>query len=114
MTAPDFVDCQSAAETPVPDVSIAVTDDHGLHDAVSRIGTVSPTNITIDVLFDVTMHCATIINESVGAVPMLVGVNVMAVIVLSTTVPVTVTSKKDALAELHFDKAGTNVVDVRE
>ena len=90
VTAPDFVDCQSAAETPVPDVSIAVTVDHGLHDAVSRIVTVSPTNIAIEVLFDVTVHCATIISESAGAVPMLASVKLTAVIVLSTTVPMTV------------------------
>ena len=92
VTVPDFVDCQSAAKTPVPDVSVAVTIDHGAHDAVSAIVTVSPTNITIVVLLDVTVHLGTIINEKDGAVPMFVGVNAMAVIVLSTTVPVTVMS----------------------
>ena len=60
------------------------------------------------------MHLPTILNESAGTVPMLAGVNAMALIALSTTVPVTVMSKKDAVAELHVDNAGTNVVDVRE
>ena len=111
---PPDVALQAPFVRPAPDVSVAVTVDHGLHDAVSVIVTLCPTAREIEGGLDVTVHLATILNESVGAVPMLVGVNVMAVIVLSTTVPVTVTSKKDALAELHVDKAGTNVVDVRE
>ena len=60
------------------------------------------------------MHLATILNESAGTVPMLAGVNAMGLIALSTTVPVTVMSKKDAVAELHVDNVGTNVIDVRE
>jgi len=98
----------------MPDVSVAITVDPGLHDAVSVIVTVWPTETEIEAGLDVTVHLLTIINESVGAVTILVGVNVTAVIVLSTTVPVTVMSKKDALAELHVDKAVPNVVDVRE
>ena len=111
---PPDVAPHAAAVRPVPDVSVAVTVDPGLHDAVSVIVTVWPTEQEIEAGLDVTVHFATIINESVGAVPMLVGVNVTAVIVLSTTVPVTVMSKKDALAELHVDKGVPNVVDVRE
>ena len=111
---PPDVTPHAVAVRPVPDVSVAVTVDHGLHDAVSVIVTVWPTETEIEAGLDVTVHFATIINESVGAVPILVGVNVTAVIVLSTTVPVTVMSKKDALAELHVDKAVPNVVDVRE
>ena len=102
-----------AAVRPVPDVSVAVTVDHGLHDAVSVIVMVWPTERKIEVMLDVTVHLLTIINESVGGVTMSVGVNTMAVIVL-TTLPVTVMSKKDALAELHVEKAVPNVVDVRE
>ena len=111
---PPDVAPHAAAVRPVPDVSVAVTVDPGLHDAASIIVTVWPTEQEIEAGLDVTVHFATIINESVGAVPMLVGVNVTAVIVLSTTVPVTVMSKKDALAELQVDKAVPNVVDVRE
>ena len=111
---PPDVTPHAVAVRPVPDVSVAVTVDPGLHDAVSVIVTVWPTEQEIEAGLDVTVHFATIINESVGAVPMLVGVNVTAVIVLSTTVPVTVMSKKDALAELHVDKGVPNVVDVRE
>ena len=96
------------------DVSVAVTADHGAHDAVSVTVTFWPTEREIDGLLDVTVHFATIINESVGAVPICVGVNLMAVLVLSTTVPMTVMSKKDALAELQVVKAGPNVVDARE
>ena len=112
--APPDVALQSAAVRPVPDVSVAVTEDPGLHDAVSVIVTVWPTETEIEAGLDVTVHLLTIINESVGGVTISVGVKVTAVIALSTMVPVTVMSKKDALAELHVDKAVPNVVDVRE
>ena len=111
---PPDVAPHAAAVRPVPDVSVAVTVDHGLHDAVSVIVTVWPTETEIEAGLDVTVHLLTIVNESVGGVTISVGVKVTAVIVLSTTVPVTVMSKKDALAELHVDKAVPNVVDVRE
>ncbi len=112
--APPNDTSQAAAVRPAPDVSVAVTVDHGLHDAVSVSVTVLPTEREIEAGLEITVHWATTINESVGAVPMLVGVNAMALMALSTTVPVTVMSKKDAVAEFHVDNAGTNVVDVRE
>ena len=111
---PPDVAPHAAAVRPVPDVSVAVTVDPGLHDTVIVIVTVWPTDREIEAGLDVTVHLLTIINESVGGVTISVGVKVTAVIVLSTTVPVTVMSKKVALAEVHVDKAGTNVVDVRE
>ena len=112
--APPNDTSQAAVVRPAPDVSVAVTVDHGLHDAVSVIVTVWPTEREIEAGLDVTVHLPTMLNESVGAVPMLAGVNAMALIAMSTTVPMTVMSKKDAVAELHVDNAGTNVVDVRE
>ena len=112
--APPKVTSHAAAVRPAPDVSVAVTVDHGLHDAVSVIVTVLLTEREIEAKLDVTVHFVTILNESVGDVPMLAGVNAMGLIALSTTVPVTVMSKKDAVAELHVDNAGTNDVDVRK
>ena len=111
---PPDVESHAAAVRPVPDVSVAVTVDHGSHDAVSVIVTVWPTEREIEAGLDVTVHLLTIINESVGRVAIFVCVNMTGVDVLSTTVPVTVMSKKDALALLHVDKPGPNVVDVRE
>ena len=94
---------QSAFVRPGPDVSVAVTLDHGLHDASSfKKMPWGEMGREIEVGSDVTVHFATIVNESVGAIPVTsVVVNVIFFGVLSTTVPVTLMSKKDALAEVR-------------
>ena len=110
---PPDVALQSAFVRPVPDVSVTVTVDHGLHDAVSVIVTVWPMVREIEAGLDVTVHLLTIINDSVGGVTICVGVKATAVGVLSTVFPVTEMSLKMAPPKFHEDEP-PNVVDVRE
>ena len=55
-TPPD-VASHAVSVRPVPDVSVTVNMDHGLHDAVIMIVTVCPTEREIEVRLDVTVRC---------------------------------------------------------